>query len=140
MEEFNKQLEEAKKVLIEKTECDAIVLFGSFYRGNFNDESDVDIAIRTKKELTTRQFMEISEILENIFKRDVDLINLDKIQDGFRYEILINGRVIYCKNKYEFDLYKLDMFREYLELNESRQMIIDKIKRGEYLKSEGHNN
>ena len=53
------------------------------------------------------------------------------MSDGFRYEILMNGKLIYCTNEYEFDLYKLRMFREYLELNESRQEILRKIKEGE---------
>jgi len=42
----------------------------------------------------------------------------------------MNGIIIYCKNQYKFDLYKLDMIREYLELNESRKNIIDNIKNG----------
>ncbi len=69
--------------------------------------------------------------LEDILKKDVDLINLDDIADGFRYEILISGKVLFCKDSYLFDLYKLEQFREYLELNESRQEIIKAIKRGE---------
>lgn len=40
----------------------------------------------------------------------------------------MNGIIIYCKDQYKFDLYKLDMMREYLELNESRKNIIDNIK------------
>lgn len=69
--------------------------------------------------------------LEDILKKDVDLINLDDIADGFRYEILINGKILFCRDSYLFDLYKLEQFREYLELNESRQEIIKAIKRGE---------
>lgn len=51
--------------------------------------------------------------------------------DGFRYEILISGKLLFCKDSYQFDLYKLDQFREYLELSESRQSIIEAIKKGE---------
>lgn len=129
MEEFDKQLKRAKEILIEKTKCTDIVLFGSFYRGDYNAESDVDLAIRTSEKLSSKEIFEIARLLEDIFNRDVDLIDLDQIEnDGFRYEILINGKTIYSENEYEFDLYKLDMYREYLELNESRQEIIKQIK------------
>lgn len=41
----------------------------------------------------------------------------------------MNGITLYVKDEMKFELYKLDMYREYLELNESRQMIIDNIKK-----------
>lgn len=44
-------------------------------------------------------------------------------------KLLINGETIYCKDSYEFDLYKLDAYREYLDLNEARKMIVDEIKK-----------
>jgi len=69
--------------------------------------------------------------LEDKLKKDIDLINLDEIGDTFRYEILINGKTLYCKDELQFEFYKLDMYREFLELNESRQTIIDNIKKGE---------
>ena len=129
MEEFDKQLEKAKELLLKKTKCTDIVLFGSFYRGDYNAETDVDLAIRTSEKLSSKEIFEIARLLEDIFNRDVDLIDLDQIEnDGFRYEILINGKTIYSENEYEFELYKLDMYREYLELNESRQEIIKQIK------------
>lgn len=42
----------------------------------------------------------------------------------------MNGIVIYCKDEYKYDLYKIDMIREYIELNESRKDIIERIKNG----------
>ena len=42
----------------------------------------------------------------------------------------MNGQILYCEDNYQFDLYKLDMFREYLELNESRKDIMQNIKNG----------
>ena len=35
------------------------------------------------------------------------------------------------KNEFNFELYKLDMYREYLELNESRAEIINNLKNGD---------
>lgn len=127
-------MEEIRKKIIDllnaKIDCEAIVVFGSFARGTQNEESDIDIAIKVNKEMTKRELYEISNQISDELKRDIDLINLDTIEnDGFKYEILINGITIYCKDSYKFDMYKLDAFREYLELNEARKSIIDEIKR-----------
>lgn len=127
-------MEEIEKKVIEivnsKIECEAIVIFGSFARGTQNEESDVDIAIKANKDINKKELYELSNQIADELKRDVDLINLDTIEnDGFKYEILINGVTIYCKDSYQFELYKLDAYREYLELNEARKAIIDEMKK-----------
>jgi len=94
------------------------------------EESDIDIAIKTKPNILKNELYELSNLLADELKRDIDLVNLDTIEnDGFKYEILINGKVIYCDDSYKFDLYKLDAYREYLELNEARKQIIDEMKK-----------
>lgn len=110
-------------------DCEAIVLFGSYARGTQTDESDVDIGIKSSTDITKKELYELSEKIADEIKKDVDLVNLETIEnDGFKYEILINGEVIYCRDSYKFDFYKLDAYREYLDLNESRRMIIDELK------------
>lgn len=129
-----------KKFILENVDCDAIVLFGSYARGTQNAESDIDIAIKPNTNIRKKQIFYLSQDLEEKIKIEVDLINLDDINDSFRYEILINGKTIYCKDEFKFELYKLDMYREYLELNESRQIIIDRIKKGDSIYGEQSGN
>ena len=74
--------------------------------------------------------------MEEVAKKEIDLINLDDIGDAFRYEILINGNTLYCENELKFELYKLDMYREFLELNEGRMSIIERIKKGDTIYGE----
>ena len=119
-----------KKKLIDNFECEEIILFGSFARNTQNEKSDIDIAFKSKKEITKKQIFEVKLLLEDIARRDIDLVNLDEINDDFRYEILMNGKELYCEDRTKFELYKLDMYREYLDLNESRQSIIERIKNG----------
>ena len=122
--------ENIKNVLLKRIDCEAIVLFGSYARGTQNAESDIDIAFKTNQEVTKKEIFYLKQELEDIAKKDIDLINLNNIGDGFRYEILINGKTLYCKDKLKFELYKLEMYREYLDLNESRMSIIERIKNG----------
>ena len=117
--------------ILNKVQCEAIVLFGSYSRGTQNNESDIDIAIKPENEISKKDLFYLSQELEDIIKKDIDLVNLDDINDSFRYEILINGKTIFCKDELKFEMYKLDMYREYLELNESRKDIINNLKRGE---------
>ncbi len=130
MDEIKEKLDEIKKYLINKFNCEAILLFGSYARNSQNAESDIDLAIKLQKEIQPKELFETKLQLEEIVKKDVDLIDLNNTQDGIKYEILMNGINLYVKDEMKFELYKLDMYREYLELNESRQMIIDNIKKG----------
>ena len=82
-------------------------------------------------EITKKNIFYLKQELEEISNKDIDLIDLDNIGDSFRYEILINGRTLYCKDEFKFELYKLDMYREFLDLNESRMPIINRVKQGD---------
>lgn len=129
MDSIKKELDIIKEELIKEVEPLAIVLFGSYSRNTQNTQSDIDIAFKGKN-INKVELFKLKQKLEELTNKDIDLINMDQIGDGFRYEILMNGITIYCKDSYKFDMYKLDMFREYLELNESRQDIINNIKNG----------
>ena len=125
MEEIREKI---VKFLTKKYDLEAIIIFGSYARNTQNEESDIDIAIKSEKNVNIQ---ETKIELEDLLKKDIDLIDLDKIEnEAFRYEILMTGELIYVKDQYKFDLYKIDMFREYFELNEMRQDIINNIKKG----------
>ena len=68
----------------------AIILFGSFSRGEDIEKSDIDIAIITNKKLN----FDLSKY-ENIFKKSISLheIHLDKISEEFKANLL-NGIIL----------------------------------------------
>ena len=109
----------------------AIVLFGSYARKMENNNSDIDIAIKLDREFSKKERFELQLQLEELVNKDIDLLNLDDLDDGVRYEVLINGETLYAKDELKFELYKLEMYREYLELNESRAKIIENLKNGD---------
>lgn len=131
MEEIKEKLFEIQKILIEKFQPLAIILFGSFARGTQNDDSDIDIAIVTDNN-DKKYLFSVKQELEAVTSKDIDLVNMADLNmsEGFKYEILMNGKVLYCKDEYKFDMYKIDTCREFLDFNESRQEIIDRIKNG----------
>lgn len=133
MEEIKQQLEIIKEHIKREFNPLAIILYGSYSRNSQNEESDIDIAIISDV-LDKKKIFEEKQNLQHIIKKDIDLVNLklDEIYDSLRYEVLMNGIVLFCKDEYKYDLYKIDMIREYIELNESRADIIERIKKRRY--------
>lgn len=131
MDKIERELKIIEEYIIKKFDPLAIILFGSFSRNSSNEESDIDIAIISDN-LDKKNIFKEKQNLQQLVNRDVDLLNLksDDMYDSIRYEILMNGIVLYCKDEYKYDLYKIDMIREYIELNESRKDIIERIKNG----------
>lgn len=131
MENIKFELEKIVEILTEKFSPLAIILFGSYVRGTQNSESDIDIAI-IANDLNKKNIFRIKQELEIELNKDIDLVNIkdENISDGFRYDVLMTGEVLYCQDEYKYDMYKIAMIREYLELNEARQGIIDRVKNG----------
>ena len=79
------------EILENEIRCEAIVILGSYARGTQTNESDIDIAIKTKENISKKKLYDISNKISDKLKKDIDLVNLDSIEnDGFKYEILIN--------------------------------------------------
>lgn len=127
----NNIVEKLKEILLDKlNNVEAIVLFGSYSRGKEKFDSDIDVAIKLSKPLEKENIISLKNEIEEILGIDVHLIDLYSINEDFRYEILISGKTLYCKNEYEFEMYKLKCFSEYLMFSEDRKPIIDKVKNG----------
>ena len=113
-------LNKIKNHLLEDKDIIAIVLFGSYARKDEKVDSDIDIAIKLNREFSKKDKFKLQLELEELVNKDIDLLNLDELDDGVRYEILINGETLYAQDELEFELYKLKMYKEYLELKEWR--------------------
>jgi uncharacterized protein len=127
---LDKVFEKIKEEILKNVECEAIVLFGSFSRNTQKEDSDIDIAIKPLTSQTKKQIFELKNKLEDVAKRDIDLIDLNEANDCIKYEILMTGITLYCKDEFKFEMYKLDAYREFLDLNESRMSIIERVKNG----------
>ena len=128
--EREEKINAIKNILLNKLEVEAIVLFGSYARNRERPDSDIDIAVKLKNETTKELLIGIQYDIEEIIDTDMHLINLDLIEDDFKYDILITGKELYVEDEIKFIEYKLRVFSEYLELNEDRQIIINKLKEG----------
>lgn len=103
----------------------AIYLFGSCYRKELKESSDIDIAILGELNIDDRLTI-ISELTDKLH-RNIDLVLFDRVDTSFQAEILYNSEAIYnadndLKAKTEFKVYS-----KYLTLQEDRAIVINSI-------------
>lgn len=74
-----------------------MIVFGSITGNDFNQESDVDLAMIADTEIELDNILEIELFLQNLLNREIDVLDLkNKELDLFvKINILNNGKVIY---------------------------------------------
>lgn len=88
-------IEKIKKYLIEEVGVNEIYLFGSIINDNFNQNSDIDLAVSGIKE---EDFLKVYSKLDDFTSFNVELIDLDERDDFFRQQIRKKGKKIYERN------------------------------------------
>lgn len=94
--------------LIEFYNINNVILFGSLVTDEFNEESDVDIAILSSEPLSLDTILKLELFLENYLERDIDIIDLKNsdLNMFVKIKILNSGKVIYSKNPHELEDFK----------------------------------
>lgn len=112
---------------------EAIYIFGSYGTENEREHSDADIAIllpipeaKSSGELT---LSDCKVKLEEILKKDVDLINLRLANTVFQKEIIFTGRMIYRVSSSAIELFEMLVISYYQKLNEERADILLEVQK-----------
>lgn len=85
-------LHEMKPFLMEKYGVSSLGIFGSAARGDFREESDVDIIVDFKKPIGI-EFIDLAEEIENRIPHKVDLVSRNGIKE--RYLQVIEPEIVY---------------------------------------------
>lgn len=116
-------------VLLGKAEF--ALVFGSITNGNFNEQSDIDVAVYLNPEFNTREKkIEIRKEIINLFNRDTDLIFLNDADIIITMQALANGTIIINENPSHFILLKAQKISEYIDFKISRKIIEDNMLNG----------
>lgn len=91
--EIENKLKELKPVLLRKYFVDKIGYFGSYYRNEQTENSDIDILVSFKKPLGW-EFFDLQELLENELKLKVDLVSEKALKKQLRQIILNNVKYV----------------------------------------------
>lgn len=87
--EYQEDIKKAIKIL-KQNGATEIYIFGSIEKGNFNKNSDIDIAIRGVKQ---ENFYKVASILMFEIEKEIDLIDLDDENDKFS-QMLIDKNIL----------------------------------------------
>ncbi|MDO9303472.1 MAG: nucleotidyltransferase family protein [Anaerolineales bacterium] len=76
-------------------------LFGSVLREDFNPESDVDVLVNFQQQATWSlwDLMDMTEELEKMFGRKVDIVEKEAIRNPYRRHSIINGSEVFYAAK-----------------------------------------
>lgn len=106
----------------------AIYLFGTFGTGDEWPDSDVDIAVLLPPDEAKRtDHLALSRArlaLEQLLRKDVDLINLRQVSTVLQKEITMAERRIFCADAYAADEFEMLVMSLYQKLNEERAEVL----------------
>ncbi len=71
-----------------KYQVKTLGVFGSFVRGEATDNSDLDLLVEFQGDVTFDNYMNLKFLLEDLFKRKIDLVIKEDIKPQIRERIL----------------------------------------------------
>ena len=96
MEEQNRisEISEKLKPIFMNNPVYKAVLFGSYAKGTFNENSDIDIIIDTRGELRGLNFYSVLDEMTEILQKPVELIEISEIKKGAGFFDNVNSGVV----------------------------------------------
>lgn len=82
MNDIIKVLKAHKEELFNKYPIQSLALFGSYSRGDFNGDSDVDVLVDFKYPVGM-EFISLSHDLEDILSKEVDLVSKPAVKPKY---------------------------------------------------------
>lgn len=102
------------KKLCENNKINLMVLFGSYASENFNEKSDIDLAINSDNINFIRNNK--TELLYKISRKlnykNIDIVILNHANPLLKFNIARNGKLIYEKQKGLFNKFKVRAMKE----------------------------
>lgn len=85
------EIEEIKNVMIqfcEKYPMNRIGLFGSYARGEADEESDIDLVVEFAENIGLMKILGLKVDLEEHFRKKVDLVEMDNLYEYVKKDII----------------------------------------------------
>lgn len=106
------------KEIFESVNIKNVIIFGSLTKNEFNEESDVDIAIIGEDKISDSLDLKLTLELEDFLGRSIDLIDIndEDIENIIKIEALNSDMIIIRDEKYNevYDYYD-NLFKENVE-------------------------
>ena len=89
-----------------------------------NKSSDLDLAIYCKKKISKQKLWDISQKIASLLNIEVDLVDINDSSTVLAYQIINEGKIIYCRDNKEKDFFENKISSMYLRLNDTRKEIL----------------
>lgn len=87
LQEIESKIKSIKPYLIDEYGIDQIGYFGSFAKGDYREDSDLDVLVSFRKKIGWK-FFDLKEYLEAIIGRKVDLVTERSLRKQWKEAIL----------------------------------------------------
>jgi len=136
---MNKKQEQQIKKVAEKMNLKYLYLFGSQARGDVKPLSDFDFAVkfdgRTKNKFKAKLKL-MNELTGIVKKENVDVVDMEKANPLLSFNVIKDGKILYCRNKSEQVMDKFRIMQIYFDRDyyyeRHFKKTIDLMARGEY--------
>ncbi|MGE0532035.1 MAG: nucleotidyltransferase domain-containing protein [Hyphomonadaceae bacterium] len=109
----------------------AVYAFGSVANGGERPDSDVDLAILTRRPIARLRVLEVQEMLAKALSRDVDLVDLANAPTSLQMQAIGEGRALETPDPDAAGLFEVRVMRDYQDLKARRAEIeADIVRRG----------
>lgn len=112
-------------------ETQAVYVFGSAAAGKEHEGSDIDIALlfdpKQAQEIGNLSQSDLNFRIQELTKKNADLINLRLVSTVFKKEIIFNGIMIYSSGLFHVQEFEMLTMSYYQKLNEERKEILEEF-------------
>lgn len=105
----------------------AIYLYGSYAKEMATINSDIDIAILTKKPCSSLEIYEYKTNLELLIHTDIDLTNLNKASTVLQMQIVAYAQSLYEDDVFNKDEYENRIFQDYVDYRDDIKPLLEEI-------------
>ena len=113
-----------------KSEVLLVFLFGSAASRKMAEGSDIDIGILFEFQLDFYKVNEFKNELSSMFKREIDIANLNSASPVLKMQVLKNGVLVFAKDKKIYNQFYVDAINQYDDLKQTRKICEDNILKG----------
>lgn len=113
-----------EKIIYSIEEVIAIYAFGSFGSEYQTASSDLDLALIAREKQNPVFLWELAQSIASDFNMNVEIIDMLQASTVFKYQIITEGRRVWCSDETKCDALENTYASMYLRLNEERKDII----------------
>ena len=134
------------EVLKQDKRINALYLFGSYAKGRIKPLSDIDIAVLLRKDVPGFQYWDykinlLSKAAVILKTEEIDLVLLNEAPFELRYNILKEGKILFCRDKIGRQEFQEGAVLDYLDTRHLRGEgffhIKERLRTGRFADEEG---